>query len=504
MDFAWTGTLSVEEGARACRFAFEGQALRDMEVCRVGLVLLHPVESLIGSTLTAKSPDSTEQRLVGEDIAPQPIIAGVPSGMTEPFTELRIEREDFGTLKLEFAGDLFEIEDQRNWGDASFKTYCTPLRRGFPFLLKAGTRIAQSVQVHFVPAVTSGRLNGRRFPQPEGRRETSQHVFPSLGRELEKSAATTRADGRELSWRHWRVEGDDTSGWARLEQVFLRSQDIPIELAISSREGERPPPELLVLVGRQGTRIARLMVSGARGALPSAQAMTAWRDELKALGLAHLPLFAEVRGYYAELNRERLPRDLNGDGVAFPLSATVHGDDPALIADNIGAILAMADTVRQRLSVSNLALSPLALHYPRVTTPSFPRELITAWFTAMLIEAGHAGIASITVADDVIHGIASEMGSLRFFERMLECARWDIEVLVVQTLAHVHIAVLRDSAQGLRRLLISNLSNSSVVLALDTYASGEVEMENLCTGGVARANAGHLDIPTVTAVWVNT
>ena len=29
-------------------------------------------------------------------------------------------------LKLLFEGDLFEMEDQRNWTDASFKTYCTP------------------------------------------------------------------------------------------------------------------------------------------------------------------------------------------------------------------------------------------------------------------------------------------------------------------------------------------------------------------------------------------
>lgn len=26
----------------------------------------------------------------------------------------------------EFEGDVFEMEDQRNWTDASYKTYCTP------------------------------------------------------------------------------------------------------------------------------------------------------------------------------------------------------------------------------------------------------------------------------------------------------------------------------------------------------------------------------------------
>ena len=31
--------------------------------------------------------------------------------------------------ELAFEGDIFEMEDQRNWTDASFKTYCTPLAR---------------------------------------------------------------------------------------------------------------------------------------------------------------------------------------------------------------------------------------------------------------------------------------------------------------------------------------------------------------------------------------
>ena len=31
-----------------------------------------------------------------------------------------------------FNGETFEMEDQRNWTDASFKTYCTPLSLPYP------------------------------------------------------------------------------------------------------------------------------------------------------------------------------------------------------------------------------------------------------------------------------------------------------------------------------------------------------------------------------------
>ena len=44
-----------------------------------------------------------------------------------------------------FSGDIFEMEDQRNWTDASYKTYSTPLALPFPVEVTAGTSIAQSV-----------------------------------------------------------------------------------------------------------------------------------------------------------------------------------------------------------------------------------------------------------------------------------------------------------------------------------------------------------------------
>ena len=46
-------------------------------------------------------------------------------------------------------GDTFEMEDQRNWTDASYKTYVRPLALPWPYTLAAGTRLAQSVSLAF-------------------------------------------------------------------------------------------------------------------------------------------------------------------------------------------------------------------------------------------------------------------------------------------------------------------------------------------------------------------
>jgi hypothetical protein len=47
--------------------------------------------------------------------------------------------------QLSFTGDVWEMEDQRNWTDSSFKTFCTPLAQPFPVEIAAGTEVVQEV-----------------------------------------------------------------------------------------------------------------------------------------------------------------------------------------------------------------------------------------------------------------------------------------------------------------------------------------------------------------------
>ena len=42
-------------------------------------------------------------------------------------------------------GDTFEMEDQRNWLDASYKTYVRPLALPWPYTIGQGQRFTQSV-----------------------------------------------------------------------------------------------------------------------------------------------------------------------------------------------------------------------------------------------------------------------------------------------------------------------------------------------------------------------
>ena len=101
-------------------------------------VLLHPMRECAGLPCRVEKVDGTVQ--LGEFpkyISPH-----------QPFIDVRaISHEVAPNLHADvrFDGDIFEMEDQRNWTDASYKTYCTPLRIPYPVEIRAGTKISQSV-----------------------------------------------------------------------------------------------------------------------------------------------------------------------------------------------------------------------------------------------------------------------------------------------------------------------------------------------------------------------
>ena len=61
----------------------------------------------------------------------------------QPVQDIRGLTHSVGGVKVDlgFAGDIFEMEDQRNWTDASFKTYCRPLSLPRPYRIKAGEEV---------------------------------------------------------------------------------------------------------------------------------------------------------------------------------------------------------------------------------------------------------------------------------------------------------------------------------------------------------------------------
>lgn len=136
IDFRATLTLTGESDGRVT-FDFDGEALSDFERKRIGICVLHPADAKGAPVTITHTDGTTETGALPDTIAPH-----------QPFFDIvAIRHTVVEGLEVEvtFSGDVFEMEDQRNWLDASFKTYSTPLALPSPILVKAGERIRQTV-----------------------------------------------------------------------------------------------------------------------------------------------------------------------------------------------------------------------------------------------------------------------------------------------------------------------------------------------------------------------
>jgi len=114
-------------------------ALNDQTVSRAGFILLHPIVELAGKPLTIMSDNGTQL----------PTYFPLQISPTQPARDIEGMKYtiDGCSISIKMAGDIFEMEDQRNWSDASYKTYCRPLALPFPYMVKKGETIQQRISL---------------------------------------------------------------------------------------------------------------------------------------------------------------------------------------------------------------------------------------------------------------------------------------------------------------------------------------------------------------------
>ena len=139
VHFEWIGKLTGDKNG-AVRFDFDGLAQSKFLKNRIGLCLLHPIAECAGKPCRVKHTDGSEtQSNFPTHISPH-----------QPFKDISMIGHAIAPgidAEVTFEGDVFEMEDQRNWTDASFKTYSTPLEMPFPVKMRRGEKVNQCIQI---------------------------------------------------------------------------------------------------------------------------------------------------------------------------------------------------------------------------------------------------------------------------------------------------------------------------------------------------------------------
>ena len=158
--FEYVMTVDGDESGRL-HIATRGAALSAFRSNRVELTVLHPLECA-GIGLNVRHSDGrTDDTLFPILVTPaQPLfdIAGLSYRL--PGGE-RLEIEFRGRTP-NGAAQFFEMEDQRNWGDASYKTYIGSLFDPWPFEVAEGDAFEQEIAI----AVTPDRPRHAASPAP--------------------------------------------------------------------------------------------------------------------------------------------------------------------------------------------------------------------------------------------------------------------------------------------------------------------------------------------------
>lgn len=373
IDFTWQGEI-VGEADGTITFTMDGLARSTFWRNRIGFCVLHPA-SCAGAACRIEHVDgSTETSTFPVFIVPDQPVA--------PFAEMRAlahEVEPGVWAEVRFQGEVFEMEDQRNWTDASFKTFCTPLRLPYPVEVRQGTRIRQSVALALrgapsrpARAPASARRPGRAPLTVRLEPQSPAAPLPAIGLGVAShgQALSERQLARlkVLRLSHLRADlrlsDPDYPRHLELAAGQARRLGLPLEAALFVPEGgEAELARLRGLLDRWRPTIAAWLVypqqERYQGGSPSRQAVELARRHLGDYDPSAL-FGTGTNTDFIFLARTPPPVELV-DLVAFAINPQVHAFDNASLVETLQAQASAIASARRLAGNLPVAVSPVTL-----------------------------------------------------------------------------------------------------------------------------------------------
>ena len=472
----WKCELSGDETG-TIRFSIDGTVLQPFLRNRAGFCVLHPIIETVGQAVTITHPDSSKSKGVfPELIEPyQPFVDIAAMQWTLP---------DGAEATLSFEGDIFETEDQRNWSDASFKTYCTPLHLSRPVQLQPGDQIRQVVQLAISPS-QSPVSPKRSTASP------TQHpvLLPTIGLshaiDQPKLKADEAAQLRKMGLNYVRIALDfgrpDWSEWLTVGLSEAKRLHVQVVLAVTfTNHYQTELSQLQQAVEWLNPSISAVEVFHTNHPAIDSTMLTAVAAPLKKL-FSGARLGVGSAEQFTELNRNRPAPTDSFDYLVYALNPQVHAVDDQTLIENIAAQADTVQTARSFAGDTPIHVGPITLR-PRHYTEADHRQpsLLTAgWLVGSLASLTLAGASSLTYFETkgpkgVIEGIDPETNQGQVFPVglvLMAMADWQgAECITEETYNSLTVSTLSLRKEHAKLLLVANHTWDEPVFSLpDTF-----------------------------------
>lgn len=425
--------VTIEVGPREISVVSELLPTQSFKTNRTGLTVLHyPDEA--GNELNVVDAD-------GHITSTQFPSAIMPHQPAKNIQSLRW-KPGGNEFTLEFSGDVFEMEDQRNWSDASFKTYNRPLELPFPYVIELGNQQRQQIVLR-APLENLARSVHKGASVADDLRLTQRAVVPSFSVMLggawvgeRQIPASAQAELAELKGVPRLVELDLATGADHAALLNRLSAKFPLQLRLVGDPADIDFWPLLT----NNPAIIDIGVFDRTDHLTSQAGVEAVRS-------ARVPAraLAGTRAHFTELNRNREVCDQDADAVVLSSTPLFHAETTqqaveAIAMQRIIAAQAVDLAKGKPVVIGPVTLSPRFQNVatdaespvqnyddngrPRSVDPRFATHEMATWLVASAISMSVAGIDALCYfADWGAGGLITSEGKPRPVYRAFQTLR---------------------------------------------------------------------------------
>lgn len=393
----YRSTLIISGKNNTISFTFKGVALSKFSRNRIGVCVLHPIQECMDKTCIITDTAGKNKTLqFPAQISPTELFKNVAQMQWQPAENC--------TATLQFEGDPFETEDQRNWADNSYKTYNTPPDRSLPVEVNPGDTVTHTVtlkvdivgkptintnDIHIAITDHKFKLPRIGYTRPPNKKLSTQHI----------------ALLRQIPFDTYRIEIRFDTDWRKLlEQAAAEAMDLKTCLSIVIFFTDIDPQlqEIVNALKKRYVNIIEdiLILDEGRKAT-SAETMNKAYPLLKWI-FPGIKIGAGTDGYFTEWNRQPLtgtPMDF----VSYSLNPQVHANDTRTLIENLQAQLytiIKANIINPGISVYVSPITLRSRRVPKLKHDARQSSLFTAAWTLLSIKY-LANAASLTYFETI-------------------------------------------------------------------------------------------------------